>query len=148
VGRKIAQRRQERGWSQGDLAKRLATALGRARDPSAISRAESGQRPLTVTELTAIAMVLGVGPADLLFPPQPVDARATELLTEWEKRRKQLAAITDAVYRIEQELRSFFADADTPLRDRVQEIMATMLAADGVADPVREAKRILGRRKS
>jgi len=60
VGRRISELRAERGVSQ----RRLADALNV--DPSALSRIESGERGLAVTELMAAADFLAIDSAILL----------------------------------------------------------------------------------
>jgi transcriptional regulator with XRE-family HTH domain len=47
------------------MAERL-TALGRRISQSGVTRLETGQRQITVDDLTALAAVLGVRPASLL----------------------------------------------------------------------------------
>ncbi|MEU0035502.1 helix-turn-helix transcriptional regulator [Streptomyces sp. NPDC006333] len=56
-----------RGWSTYDLAGRL-TKAGRPIAPSAISKIERGERQVTVDDLAALAVVLGVSPSALLLP--------------------------------------------------------------------------------
>ena len=60
VGAKIARLRDERGVAQ----RRLAAEIGL--DPSALSRVESGERGLAVSELVAIAEFLDVSMDELL----------------------------------------------------------------------------------
>lgn len=60
VGQRIGEVRQQRGVSQ----RRLAAALDI--DPSALSRIESGERGLAVSELVAAAEFLGIAPDTLL----------------------------------------------------------------------------------
>lgn len=60
VGERIRARREARGWSQGELARRLG------RTQTAISYWESGRRALAVDDLLEVARVLEVPTADLL----------------------------------------------------------------------------------
>ncbi|MBK1725561.1 helix-turn-helix domain-containing protein [Halorhodospira neutriphila] len=58
----IRQARRQAGLTQAQLAEQLGVAQ------SGISRIESGERPVTVEMLQAIAEALGVEPAKLLGP--------------------------------------------------------------------------------
>lgn len=67
IGRWVRWARLERGWSQRELAERLAP-LGFKVDPSAITRLEKGRRPIRVDEAVAIANVFGVSMETMLSP--------------------------------------------------------------------------------
>lgn len=61
VGSNVKRKRQAAGWSQAELAERLAAELGKAKiDPTTITRMESGARPTTVAEIDALGRVFGV----------------------------------------------------------------------------------------
>jgi len=64
VGQRIRAHREARGWTQGDLAKRLG------RTQTAVSYWESGQRGLSIDDLVDLAHALGVDGAELL-PDRP-----------------------------------------------------------------------------
>ncbi|MFF4425048.1 helix-turn-helix domain-containing protein [Streptomyces sp. NPDC001549] len=66
-----------RGWSTYELAGRLAKA-GRPIAPSAVAKIERGERQVSVDDLMALAVVLGVSPVTLLLP---VDARQSTEVT-------------------------------------------------------------------
>ena len=74
AGWALAAYRQQRGWTQTELAGRL-TAAGCRFGQSALSRVEAGERGLSVDELIAIACELNVSPTRLLegapLPTQP-----------------------------------------------------------------------------
>lgn len=55
------------GWSTYELSGRLAKA-GRPIAPSAVAKIERGERQVTVDDLVALAIVLGVNPSALLIP--------------------------------------------------------------------------------
>jgi transcriptional regulator with XRE-family HTH domain len=63
VGRRIAELRHERGWSQGELSHRMGHS------ESYQSAAERGQFNLRLDKLTMFAQVLGIHPIELLKPP-------------------------------------------------------------------------------
>jgi transcriptional regulator with XRE-family HTH domain/Zn-dependent peptidase ImmA (M78 family) len=68
IGRRIAELRESRGWSQRALAKMIGV------DQSVLSRIESGKRRLGVGELTPIADALGVDVKVLLAAAHAGDA--------------------------------------------------------------------------
>lgn len=57
-----------RGWSTYELSRKLKDA-GRPIAPSALAKLERGERRVDAGDLVALAVVLGVHPAALLFPP-------------------------------------------------------------------------------
>jgi transcriptional regulator with XRE-family HTH domain len=65
VARTTRDLRERQGISTTVMADRL-TALGRRISQSGVTRLETGQRQITVDDLTAIAAVLGVRPVALL----------------------------------------------------------------------------------
>ena len=65
VGARIREARERRGLSQAAVSQQLA-ALGVTLHQTAVTRVESGRRPLSVVELLALADVLGVETDDLL----------------------------------------------------------------------------------
>lgn len=73
VGQRIRAIREERGWTQTDLAARLQ------RTQTAVSYWESGRRGLSLDDLVEVAGILGVSTAELL-PDRPVRAPMPTLL--------------------------------------------------------------------
>lgn len=57
-----------RGWSTYELAGKLSK-MGRPIAPSAVAKIERGERQVTVDDLMALAIALGVSPVTLLLPP-------------------------------------------------------------------------------
>lgn len=75
---RVKQTREERGWSQEELARRLEE-LGLRLDPTAITRLERGSRAVRVEEALLLSMVLGVPLVMLLTPEKPhLQARLDE----------------------------------------------------------------------
>lgn len=72
VGRAVGRLRKTRGWSQADLAQRLAETLGRTWDPSAVARMESGKRTTSVNELTALAAIFDTPIAEIVSDEEPI----------------------------------------------------------------------------
>jgi transcriptional regulator with XRE-family HTH domain len=60
VGRRVAQARKDRGFTQEALAEAVQI------EPVTLSRLETGDRALSLSTLASIATVLGVGLGDLL----------------------------------------------------------------------------------
>lgn len=80
VGRRVADGRNVAGMSQAQLAAKLANWLGKPVDPSTITRLELGRRPISVEEIVALALILGVEPGQLLTGGKsPVDPAATDV---------------------------------------------------------------------
>jgi transcriptional regulator with XRE-family HTH domain len=72
VGLNVKARRSRRDWSQGRLREALeeqGVRLSRA----TIAQLESGTRPVSVSELLALGLALGVAPHVLLYPPSGAD---------------------------------------------------------------------------
>jgi transcriptional regulator with XRE-family HTH domain len=63
VGRRIAELRRERGWTQERFAERLGLQTNN------LQRIELGMQNLTVRSLVRLANGLGVGLGDLCVPP-------------------------------------------------------------------------------
>ena len=68
VARNMLRLRRHRGWTQAELASRLAVQTQEKWDATMISKTEKHQRKLTLNELVALALVFGVSPVDLLTP--------------------------------------------------------------------------------
>jgi transcriptional regulator with XRE-family HTH domain len=65
---KVAQFREERGWSQAELAKRLS-AIGFEMHQTTVAKLEAGKRPLRVAEAFALAQVFGLPPLAMFYMP-------------------------------------------------------------------------------
>jgi transcriptional regulator with XRE-family HTH domain len=63
VGRRIAELRRERRWTQGELAHRMGHSEGYQ------AAVEGGRFNLRLDTLTMFGQVLGVHPVELLSPP-------------------------------------------------------------------------------
>jgi transcriptional regulator with XRE-family HTH domain len=71
VARRIGEVRRLRGWTQLELADRLADSIGI--EQSTIARIEGGKRKVSVSDLLEIADALGCSPVVLLTPLDPND---------------------------------------------------------------------------
>jgi transcriptional regulator with XRE-family HTH domain len=67
VAERLAELRQRRGWSQAELADRMA-AYGIPWGRTTPGKIENRQRNVTVEELVGLAFVLGVSPVALMVP--------------------------------------------------------------------------------
>lgn len=64
IGRKLKELREDRGWSQRDLAKEFQL-IGCDIDQNVITRTERGERKVSDKEILAITIVFGVTTVDL-----------------------------------------------------------------------------------
>lgn len=69
-GALVRQAREDRQWTQADLAKRLGALLGKEVNPLAITRTESGSRPVPFDEVAAYAQLLNLELDPLINPPR------------------------------------------------------------------------------
>lgn len=104
VGRKVADIRRARGWSQADLADRFGIEAGRSIDPTTITRLEQGRRPLPVHELIAMALVLGVDARDLLPVTSAEDDRVLTARVRLDAARDKLESAAREVAAAEDHL--------------------------------------------
>jgi transcriptional regulator with XRE-family HTH domain len=65
---KVAQLREERGWSQAELARRLS-AIGFEMHQTTVAKLEAGKRPLRVAEAIALAQVFGLPLIAMFYIP-------------------------------------------------------------------------------
>lgn len=79
VGRNVAQLREALGFSQRQVVALLQANLGVGLNPASLARIETGERRITVDDVFAISVVLGVSPVDLLLPRSP---RGTTAISE------------------------------------------------------------------
>ncbi len=89
VAENVRRLRQRRGWTQRDLRDQLAEAGFAFLDVSrpTIVAMESGKRSIEVSELFALAVVLGVSPHLLLYPPPGTDVRGRPRRRRGDRRR-------------------------------------------------------------
>jgi transcriptional regulator with XRE-family HTH domain len=74
IGERVRARREERGWTQAELGRRVGSHLGQGDwSRQVISSTEQGKRAFTAAELVTFAHVLDVGITYLLTPPPGVD---------------------------------------------------------------------------
>ncbi len=100
VGRRVAQARADRGWTQEQLAEAIGI------EPVSLSRLETGDRALSLTTLGLIADALGLGLGALIgievdLPRADLDPQAAELLRVFSK---LAAGRQDLVLRLAREL--------------------------------------------
>lgn len=91
VGARVRSLRAGRDWTQGDLAKRMATA-GYPMHQTTVAKMESGARPTTVNEVAALAFIFGVPPSALLSDDDVndlVNVRVAILFEHWEMMRQE-----------------------------------------------------------
>lgn len=106
VGKRIAEARNDRGWTQ------LQFALEADVSPSSIQRWEAGQLP-PVRELLRIAEVLGVDPERLVEPPLTSPRPSEDLL------RQVAAGISE------------LAETEKELLERIRDIQERVVRIEG-----------------
>lgn len=141
VGQRIRAARAKRGWSQAELATRLAGQP----TPTAVSYWESGRRSVGLDDLLEIARVLGVGISDLL--PDPREKRPVAALL------RAVAEQVDAGQLADQ-LEAFARDAETRPRPSVlwevapasprDTAEALLISADVKEPPIRVEELVAG----
>ncbi len=75
IGRKVKLLREERGWSQSELATRLRE-LGLDLHQTTVAKMEAGRRPLRVSEAVAIAQAMKLPPNAFFWLPVPGEDRS------------------------------------------------------------------------
>jgi transcriptional regulator with XRE-family HTH domain len=89
AGRLLASLREERGWSQAEVARRME-AYGYNWHQTTVGRIESGRRPLRLNEVVHVAAMFGVSPFQLLVP-NVTPARLSEDIRASEEGRAHVA---------------------------------------------------------
>lgn len=103
-GALVRQAREDRQWTQADLAKRLGVLLGKEVNPLAVTRTEAGTRPVPFDEVAAFAQVLNLELDPLINPPR-VRGSADDL-------KKRAAELGDEINQAhQQEVQSMAAEA-------------------------------------
>lgn len=125
LGRTIKALRESQGWNQTELANRLATQMGKAVDPTTITRMERGTRPTTVDELFALGAVFSMEPNRLLEGPETV--------TQYAELRSLVLAIRGLQWDI--------AVAEQDLKDRVREAEELLKKAPRLEHELSEGER-------
>ncbi|MEU7726141.1 helix-turn-helix transcriptional regulator [Streptomyces sp. NPDC040724] len=110
-GALVRQARENRQWTQADLAKRLGALLSREVNPLAITRTEAGKRPVPLDEVAALAQLLNLE-LDPLFNPVRVPGSVVEL----EKRAAELREEIDQGHQQELQLMAAYASVNQQLR--------------------------------
>lgn len=64
VGKRTRRHREQRGWSQEELGRRLGN-YGFAMHQTTVAKLENGSRPIRLNEVQALADIFGVSPGDL-----------------------------------------------------------------------------------
>lgn len=103
--------RENRQWTQADLAKRLGALLGKEVNPLSITRTEAGTRPVPLDEVAAFAHVLNLE-LDPLLNPAPIPGSASDL----KKRADELRNELDQGHQQEVQLMAAYASVSQQLR--------------------------------
>lgn len=128
--------RENRQWTQADLAKRLGSLLGREVNPLAITRTEAGKRPVPLDEVAALAQLLNLELDPLLNPPRvqgsagELRKRADELRDEIDQGHQQEVQLMAAYASVSQQLRTIRTRKDE-LERELQAVERAIKDADG-----------------
>lgn len=97
-GRNVQRLRKFRGWSQEDLAARMA-AHGYPMHQVTVGKIENANRPTSVGEVAALALIFGVEPRDLLqLTPADRDMAAVdEALRALQAKKAELKAVNEQI---------------------------------------------------
>lgn len=130
--------REERGWSQSELARRMAEAGWPKYTQMTVSRTEKGERPIRLNEAEALAEVFGVELFSLWLPREL--RRYTATSENVERLAKQLE---DLIGRYLNELHTLAIQADHAdlAEDEVSYVVAQIMATpEVITDSVRKRK--------
>jgi transcriptional regulator with XRE-family HTH domain len=95
-GEKMRAARSRAAMSQAHLQARLKDEFRMKLDTSGITRIEAGQREPRLSEVIAIAAVLGIEISDLLPPTRDLDRRIRDIADLLSRTREDLAALFQA----------------------------------------------------
>lgn len=130
-GAVVRKARENRMWTQAELAKRLGAALGREVTALAVSRIEAAQRPVPVPEVAALAQLLNLE-LDPLLNPAPVRMSRDELAQRAEQVREEI----DELHQAEVQLMAAYASTQQKLprvRDRKDALERELQALERVS---------------
>lgn len=130
-GAVVRKARENRMWTQAELAKRLGAALGREVTALAVSRIEAAQRPVPVPEVAALAQLLNLE-LDPLLNPAPVRMSRDELAQRAEQVREEI----DELHQVEVQLMAAYASTQQKLprvRDRKDALERELQALERVS---------------
>ncbi|MFC8597174.1 helix-turn-helix domain-containing protein [Isoptericola sp. NPDC057191] len=145
LGRRLRRARDDKGFTQRQVAQRLADRLGQAFSQAQIHRIESGAREITVRELQHLADVLEVNGASLIANPGGTEgfdlwvemkAADTELLECLGRAIQDVTNLAEAVAKLSRALDAHAAaDPDVDLsdeRERLEHARSVAVGMDAV----------------
>jgi transcriptional regulator with XRE-family HTH domain len=95
AGRQLALLREERGWSQSEVARRME-ASGYNWHQTTVGRIESGKRPLRLNELVHLAAMFGVSPIRLIVPNVTPDRLSDDIKAVEDARSEIVGRLEEA----------------------------------------------------
>jgi transcriptional regulator with XRE-family HTH domain len=101
AGRKLGSLRNERGWSQAEVATHMK-AYGYSWVQSTVGRIEAGQRPLRLNEVVHVAALFGVSPIEFLVPNTTPDNLQQDIKASEEGRAHVAAQLEEAKAAVDQ----------------------------------------------
>ncbi|MEV5131669.1 helix-turn-helix transcriptional regulator [Streptomyces sp. NPDC053705] len=130
-GKTVRAARENRMWTQTDLATRFGQVLGKDVSALAVSRIEAAQRPVPLAEVAALAQVLNLE-IDPLLNPAPISLPSAEL----EQRAGRVRDEINELHLQEVQLMTSFASAQQQLprvRDRKDALARELQALERVS---------------
>ncbi|UQS27570.1 helix-turn-helix domain-containing protein [Amycolatopsis thermalba] len=139
IGANIAETREQRGVTQGELGKQLGHYLEKDWSRQMVWAAERGKRAFTAVELVAFAHVLGVGVDQLLTPG--VEVRGIDMPSGATISRSELFEATLP----SEPVREVFHDMQQALADLVEGLSNAQERAGSLSVQIDQARRLTGK---
>ncbi|GAA3829010.1 helix-turn-helix domain-containing protein [Amycolatopsis tucumanensis] len=136
IGANIAEAREQRGVTQGELGKQLGRYLEKDWSRQMVWAAERGKRAFTAVELVAFAHVLSVGVDQLLTPG--VEVRAIDMPSGATISRSELFEATLP----SEPVREVFHDMQQALADLVEDLSRAHDRAGSIGTQLDQARRL------
>jgi transcriptional regulator with XRE-family HTH domain len=95
AGRQLALLREERGWSQSEVARRME-ASGYNWHQATVGRVENGKHPLRLNELVRLAAMFGVSPIRLIVPNVTPDRLSDDIKAVEDARSDIIGRLAEA----------------------------------------------------
>lgn len=118
LGESIKAFRESQGWSQTELAERLGAQLGKAVDPTTITRMERGSRPTTVDELYALSATFSTSPLSLIPGTGAIDRLVADYEVDAKYREAEVVRLRSEIHRA-----NYMSRVSRVVRDASQELL-------------------------
>lgn len=110
MGRRMQMLREERGWSQADLAERLAE-VGWPVHQTTVAKLEAGRRPLRVAEVYALSLIFRIPAASFFYLSTETESPGMAYMQERQQEvDRQLAETRENLLRFTQTFAEQYAE--------------------------------------